>query len=126
MILHNELIHLLFSALQSYHSICTYDYECNFNEVCANRQCTQNTRVAWKCKSGVFADPSEACTKVEQLEEETSLIIVGGKRNVAHTALRDAICLPVKVIFLPNRLLVNCINFSRFLVASRYYKINAL
>ena len=43
-----------------------------------------------------------------------------------HTALRDAIFLPVKVIFLPNRLLVNCINFSRFLVASRYYKINAL
>ena len=43
-----------------------------------------------------------------------------------HTALRDAIFLPVKVIFLPNRLLVNCINFSCFLVASPQYKINAL
>ena len=63
------------------HSICTYDYECNYNEVCKNRQCNKNKNITWKCKSGFFEDPSEACTKVDidrLPAEETSLLIVGG------------------------------------------------
>ena len=44
----------------------------------------------------------------------------------AHTALRDAIRFTGKRDILPSSLLVNHVHFLRFLVASRYYKNNAL
>ena len=61
--------------------------------MCSNRQCVKNKNITWKCKSGFFEDPSEACTKVKigHLAKETSVLIVGGIKSSNINDLVDTV-----------------------------------
>ena len=108
-------------------TVLTYHNYCTIRAV-REQNCT--IRAVDNC------DTSRQCCKYQQESTLTLYLIwilgfgycdaFSCKNTTLHTALRDATCLPVKETFLPNRLLLNCVHFSRFLVASRYYKINAL
>ena len=47
-------------------SICTFDHECDFHEICENRKCIEDTTVEWQCSSGRYESPSMACKKVKR------------------------------------------------------------
>ena len=47
-------------------SICTFDKECHFDEICKNGQCVEDENVEWQCSSGRFETPSKACIKVNK------------------------------------------------------------
>ena len=47
-------------------TICTFDHECDFHEICENRKCVEDTTVEWHCSSGRYESPSMACKKVKR------------------------------------------------------------
>ena len=58
-----NIFHIL--AIKCCDSICTFDRECHFDEVCKSGQCTKIRDVAWTCDSGVFTEPSLACEMLQ-------------------------------------------------------------
>ena len=47
-------------------SICTFDHECDFHEICKYRKCVEDTTIEWHCSSGRYKSPSMACKKVKK------------------------------------------------------------
>ena len=54
-----------FLANGSCDSICRFDRECDFDEICKSGQCKKATDVNWTCDAGVFTHPSLACKKFD-------------------------------------------------------------
>ena len=61
------------SAYKCCDSICTFDHECHFDEVCKNGNCGVDETYKWQCTSGLFDKPEMACRKVKPHEGKSML-----------------------------------------------------
>ena len=53
-----------FTGNKNCDAICTFDHECQFDEVCRNRGCVKDESIEWQCSSGRFKTPEMACRRV--------------------------------------------------------------
>ena len=54
-----------FSGNKNCDAICTFDHECQFDEVCQNRECVKDDTFKWQCSTGLFDSPEKACRRVK-------------------------------------------------------------
>lgn len=59
---------LLFIGNKMCDSICTFNHECQFDEVCKNRECVKDNSSRWHCNSGYFDSPEMACRRINKNE----------------------------------------------------------